>query len=119
VNLAYLKLVDQKDRVWADRNHFFHFSSKVMHHVLVDMARREDALKRPGKWISIPLKDDYTYTDCAADEILDISRAIERLRAINPRTASRLVSSGVSPHGRNSAAHRHSARRARSCKSWY
>ena len=87
VNLAYLKLADRKERVWADRRHFFNFSSKVMHHVLVDMARRADAIKRPGKWIAIPLENDTTFTECDADEILDVARTLERLRSIDPRAA--------------------------------
>lgn len=88
VNLAYIELADSKERVWADRRHFFNFSSKVMHHVLVDMARHADALKGPGKWVAIPLDDDVTYTDCDVDEILDISKALERLRAIDARIAT-------------------------------
>jgi RNA polymerase sigma factor (TIGR02999 family) len=87
VNLAYLKLADRKEQVWADRRHFFNFSSKVMHHVLVDMARRADAIKRPGKWIAIPLENDTVYTECDADEILDVARTLERLRAIDARAA--------------------------------
>ena len=88
VNLAYVKLADRKETVWADRKHFFNFSSKVMHHVLIDLARHEDTLKGPGKWVAIPLEDDSIYTNCNADQILDISLALERLRRFDDRAAT-------------------------------
>ncbi len=88
VNLAYVKLADRKQKVWADRKHFFNFSSKVMHHVLIDMARHDDTLKGPGKWVAIPLDGDSIYTNCNADQILDISKALERLRSFDNRMAT-------------------------------
>jgi RNA polymerase sigma factor (TIGR02999 family) len=88
VNLAYIRLADLREKVWTDRKHFFNLSSKIMYRVLVDMARQADALKRPGKWIAIPLDDSAARVECDADEILDISRALERLRGVDSRAAT-------------------------------
>jgi RNA polymerase sigma factor (TIGR02999 family) len=88
VHLAYIKLADSKEKVWTDRKHFFNFSAKVMQHVLVDMARHEDALKGPGRWVAIPLEDDSTYTNCNAEQILDISKTLEKLRRYDERMAT-------------------------------
>jgi RNA polymerase sigma factor (TIGR02999 family) len=88
VNLAYIRLADRREKVWADRRHFFNFSSRVMHHVLVDMARHEDALKGPGKWVAIPLDDDVSFTNCDADQILDIAKCLERLSTFDARMAT-------------------------------
>jgi len=88
VNLAYIRLADSRGKVWADRRHFFNFSARVMHHVLVDMARHEDALKGPGKWVAIPLDDDVSFTNCDADQIIDIAKHLERLRTFDERMAT-------------------------------
>ena len=40
VHEAYLRLVDDGERVWQDRRHFFAASAEAMRHILVDRARR-------------------------------------------------------------------------------
>jgi RNA polymerase sigma factor (TIGR02999 family) len=48
VNEAYLKLVSQKDAKWQNRAQFFAISAQLMRRILVDHARRHQALKRGG-----------------------------------------------------------------------
>src|SRR6476620_2496414 len=48
VNEAYLKLVDQRNAKWQNRAHFFGISAQLMRRILVDHARRHQAVKRGG-----------------------------------------------------------------------
>jgi RNA polymerase sigma factor (TIGR02999 family) len=46
VHEAFLRLVDQQDVRWQNRNHFFAIASKLMRRILVDAARARLAAKR-------------------------------------------------------------------------
>ncbi len=49
VHDAFLQLVDTKEPVdWNDRKHFYVVAAKAMRHILVDHARKRNALKRGG-----------------------------------------------------------------------
>ena len=49
VHDAFLQLVDTQEPVdWNDRKHFYVVAAKAMRHILVDHARRRNALKRGG-----------------------------------------------------------------------
>jgi RNA polymerase sigma factor (TIGR02999 family) len=49
VHEAYLKLVSDRQRGFADRAHFLAVASRVMRHVLVDYARARGTKKRSGE----------------------------------------------------------------------
>jgi RNA polymerase sigma factor (TIGR02999 family) len=46
VNEAYMRLVAQREVPWASRAHFFGIAARMMRRVLVDHARRRQAVKR-------------------------------------------------------------------------
>lgn len=46
---AYLNLVDEEERSWEDRSHFFAVAARAMRHILIDRARRKRAEKRGGE----------------------------------------------------------------------
>jgi RNA polymerase sigma factor (TIGR02999 family) len=48
VNETYLKLIDQSDVEWEDRNHFLAVAARAMRQILVDYARRRNRRKRGG-----------------------------------------------------------------------
>src|SRR3989440_10195982 len=48
VNEAYLRLIDASQVQWQNRAHFFAISAQVMRRILVDAARRHQALKQGG-----------------------------------------------------------------------
>ena len=49
VHEAYLRLAGPGgDKRWSDRGHFFAAAAEAMRHILVDRARRRNALKRGG-----------------------------------------------------------------------
>jgi RNA polymerase sigma factor (TIGR02999 family) len=90
VNEAYLKLVDQTRAQWADRAHFFAVAARAMRRILVDYARRHQALKRGGAPVHVNL-DDEALADAAlvadqrADTLLAVDDALTRLAELDER----------------------------------
>jgi RNA polymerase sigma factor (TIGR02999 family) len=80
VHEAYLKLLGDRQRQFADRVHFLAVASRVMRQVLVDYARARGAKKRAGDPVSLT-------TSLAVDgetgmehvELLDLNSALEAL----------------------------------------
>lgn len=48
VNEAFIRLVPQRRVAWENRAHFFGIAARMMRRVLVDHARRRQAVKRDG-----------------------------------------------------------------------
>ena len=48
VNEAYVRLVGQRRIAWRNRSHFFGIAAQIMRRILVDHARRKQAVKRAG-----------------------------------------------------------------------
>lgn len=81
---AYVNLVEQRDRTWENRAHFFAAAAQSMRRLLVDYGRRRRALKRGGTLQRV----DYDANDLgsmALDEILAINDALDRLSTIDAR----------------------------------
>jgi RNA polymerase sigma factor (TIGR02999 family) len=95
VNEAYLKLVDQTRAQWADRAHFFAVAARAMRRILLDHARRHQALKRGGAPARVSI-DDGALADAAraaderADMLLALDDALTRLAKLDERL-SRVV----------------------------
>ena len=53
VHEAYLRLVSQKNPSWQSRSHFFGIAARLMRQILVDHARKRQALKRVGHNVSL------------------------------------------------------------------
>lgn len=89
VHEAYLRLFQQQTIDVATRADFFAVASNTMRRVLVDYARARRRQKRGGGQEAIPLDDVAPFlTDRAADEVLGIDDALERLRALQPRAVT-------------------------------
>jgi RNA polymerase sigma factor (TIGR02999 family) len=87
VHEAYVKLVEQQDGVWPSRGHFFAFASRAMRHILIDYARRRQALKRGGARIRVPLTEGVDVADAEIAELLTLDAALERLAQHSERMA--------------------------------
>lgn len=88
VNEAYLRLARQHSLDVASRTQFFIVAAKTMRRILVDYARKRKRVKRGGDLERVPLDDDLPFlSDQAADELLALEDALERLAAANPRAA--------------------------------
>jgi RNA polymerase sigma factor (TIGR02999 family) len=84
---AFLNLIDQPERNWENRAHFFAVAAQAMRHILVDYSRQKRALKRGGDLERITSDAVQLGTFSSPDDILAIDQALTRLNAIDPRQA--------------------------------
>ena len=87
VHEAYLKLVDQSRAGWQDRAHFCAVASKAMRRILIDYARRRNALKRGGSDQPVSLDDDRIAIEEKATVLLSLDEALDRLSDLDERSA--------------------------------
>jgi RNA polymerase sigma-70 factor, ECF subfamily len=86
VNEAYLRLVSDQARNWHNRAHFIGASVSVMRRILIDHARRKQALKRGGREHEIGDAEDYAgFSYEQADELIALNTALDRLEEMNCR----------------------------------
>jgi RNA polymerase sigma factor (TIGR02999 family) len=91
VHEAYVQLADRTGPEWQGRAPFFALVSRVMRHVLVDYARRRNAVKRGGGELHVALDEhDLAGKDDELVELLAVNEALDRLAAHDDRLA-RLV----------------------------
>jgi RNA polymerase sigma factor (TIGR02999 family) len=92
VHEAFLRLVgDQKCDEWDSRGHFFSAAAEAMRRILIENARRKNALKRGGERARCELKDGDAVLDADdADTLLALDEALTRLAAVDEQLA-RLV----------------------------
>jgi RNA polymerase sigma factor (TIGR02999 family) len=91
VHEAYLRLVgDGNGRDWNGRAHFFGAAAEAMRRILVDRARRKQAVKHGGRARQLPLEAADVGHSSAAEELLNIDEALTRLAAEDAR-AARLI----------------------------
>ena len=90
INEAYIRLVDQQNVPWQNRNHFFAVAAQVMRHILIDHARRHCYAKRGGGARKIPLDEVTVMTDRRAEELVALDEALNALAALDSRK-SRII----------------------------
>ncbi|MEM9396500.1 MAG: sigma-70 family RNA polymerase sigma factor [Pseudomonadota bacterium] len=97
VSEAYLRLSNQRNTDWKDRQHFFAITATVVRRVLLDAARKRLADKRDKRKEVISLDADPTstlpvqaMTPARAVELIDLDNALLSLTDVYPRQA-RLV----------------------------
>lgn len=84
VNEAYLRLVGNGPHDWRNRAHFIGVSAAIMRHILIDYARRRQALKRC-------VEEEIFREQCEAlsladaEKLLVLDTALDRLERMNPR----------------------------------
>jgi len=88
LNELYMRLVNQRQANWNDRQHFFTFTARLMRNILVDHARGRLAQRRGGEdRIHLALSADLAWVGSTDEELLDLNRALERLEKIDARKA--------------------------------
>ncbi len=92
VHEAYLRLVGESNPHWRDRGHFFAAAAEAMRRILVDQARRRDAIKRGGDRHRVELDGlEVAAEIVSADSSVDIvalDEAIAALEAEDERKAT-------------------------------
>jgi RNA polymerase sigma factor (TIGR02999 family) len=90
VHEAYLRLVGEGEgQPWDNRGHFFAAAAEAMRRILVDNARRKQAVKRGSGAGRVPLEEFHRVAECPED-LLDLDDALTRFAAEEPAKA-RLV----------------------------
>jgi RNA polymerase sigma factor (TIGR02999 family) len=94
VHEAYLRLVaspgrESEEPHWDSRGHFFAAAAEAMRRILVDNARRKQAVKHGGGRGRLSLAEFHRVTE-SPDDLLDLDDALTRFTAEEPDKA-RLV----------------------------
>ncbi len=87
VHEAYLRLVEQKQRGWKNRGHFFAVAAKMMRRILVDHARSHQYGKRGGGAHKVPLAA-VQIAVVEAPDLVALDEALDDLAAFDPKKAS-------------------------------
>lgn len=87
VHEAWLRLLNQKDRDWNGREHFFRAAAQAMRHILVDMSRQKASLKRGARPERLNIEDVDLAATAPDDRILLVNEALTRLEAEDPDSA--------------------------------
>ncbi len=90
VHEAWLRLVRQEDRQWADRKHFFFAAAVAMRRILIGNARRKARLKRGGLLERVEFQEALLSSPIKSEELLALDEALERFAQEEPE-AARLV----------------------------
>lgn len=90
VHEAYLRLVDQKDAQWENREQFMSVASQLMRRILVDYSRGHHAAKRGGEVGKVYLEESTIVVKGRAAEVVALDDALTRLAEVDPEQA-RLV----------------------------
>ena len=91
VHEAYLRLVDRpdgKDPRWDNRGHFFAAAAEAMRRILVEQARRKNAVKHGGDQQRIDLQESVIVTEDESIDVVALSDALDRLHTEEPDKAA-------------------------------
>jgi RNA polymerase sigma factor (TIGR02999 family) len=87
VHEAYLRLVgDGQGQHWDHRGHFFAAAAEAMRRILVDAARRKQAVRHGGGRNRVTLHDDQCITQ-SPDAMLALDDALTRFASEEPKKA--------------------------------
>lgn len=90
VHEAYVRLVGLDRMALRNRSHFFAMAARLMREILVDHARRRNALKRGGGITVVGLADVAAPDEARLVDILALDKALMDLAALDQRL-SRVV----------------------------
>ena len=90
VHEAYLRLIDQREVEWRNRNHFFALAAELIRRILVDHARARIAAKRGGNNVKLSLDEAMTPIDEKPLDLLALNDALDALARADAQ-GSRIV----------------------------
>lgn len=85
VHEVYVKMVDQKHIDYQNRAHFFSIAARSMRQILVDYARKKQALKAGGNFSRVNLDIDKIEINDDSERILALNEMLIRLKEIDER----------------------------------
>lgn len=87
VHEVWLKIAGNDKRAWQGRQHFFATAAEAMRRILVDRARRRQAMKRGAGAECLDLDDVDIPTPAPDDQLLAVHEALATFARIEPRKA--------------------------------
>jgi RNA polymerase sigma-70 factor, ECF subfamily len=79
VHEVYLRLMKASDVGCQNREEFFRIAARLMREVLVDFARKRDAVKRGGRWIRASLESAKAFTPARNPDLIALDAALDEL----------------------------------------
>jgi RNA polymerase sigma factor (TIGR02999 family) len=88
VHEAWLRLGADAQPAWKSRAHFFGAAAEAMRRILVERARRRDALKRGGGVEPVSVEDmEIPIASADDDRLLAVNDALEKFASVSPHKA--------------------------------
>lgn len=88
VHEAYVRLVDDNASAgWDSRGHFFAAAAEAMRRILVEQARRKQAIKRGGDAKRVELDELAIASEARAEDLLALDEALSELERHDPQAA--------------------------------
>jgi RNA polymerase sigma factor (TIGR02999 family) len=87
VHEAYLRLVGKEDPGWNGRGHFFAAAAQAMRQILIEQARRKNAVKHGGGLKRVDLDVAQPTIELPSEDILALNDALTELDQADPRKA--------------------------------
>lgn len=87
VHEAWLRLIGPQQPVWQNRSHFFGAAAEAMRRILIDRARRKQALKRGAGSRTIDLDQIDLAVVSDDDCLLRVDEALEKLSKVDSQSA--------------------------------
>jgi RNA polymerase sigma factor (TIGR02999 family) len=85
VHEAYMRLVDtEKVQSWENRGHFFSAAAEAMRRILIENARRKQAVKHGGKFSRRSLDELDITSETPSEHLLALDDALAKLEAEEP-----------------------------------
>lgn len=85
IHEAYLKLVENTEKEWHNRAHFFSVAAQAMRHILVDYARSKHRQKRGGAAHQITFDENAVVFNDSSGEMIALNEALESLGKLDQR----------------------------------
>lgn len=90
VHEAYMRLIDQRNVHWQNRNQFFALASELIRRILVDHARARMAAKRGGAQVQLELDEAIAAPEEKDLDLVALDDALKALAIADPQQ-SRIV----------------------------
>ena len=87
VHEAWLRLAGEEKERWEGRAQFFSAAAEAMRRILIERARRRQALKRGGDAEHEPLEESRLALAAPTDEMLAVHEALDQLAAQDSQAA--------------------------------
>jgi len=84
---AYLRLLGCRNVSWQNRAHFFAVAARQMRHILIDIARSKNQLRRGCSPKRVSLEEAPELSDEKSSELLALEDALKDLEKLDPRKA--------------------------------